>query len=426
MAYTVKKNPSSEIEFTITVTPEEYANDIVRAAERLSARVAIKGFRKGKVPFDVAKRELGSMQLLQEALEEIVSRVYAAAVKQEDIDAVGMPKISITKLAPDNDIIFTATVALLPEVKLPDWKKISIKKKTALIPKEKLEETLSALRGMHAKEIKKDGIAEGTDKLVIDMNMTHGGVPLDGGQSKDYAVYLSENHYIPGFNDAVRGMKAGETKQFVLSFPNTHYQKHLAGKEVSFSVTAKDVFERQLPELNDEFAKKLGQESLEKLRVLVLENITHEAEQKAEKDIEVAMLEAVMEKTSFSVIPETLIDAERERMFYELKRDLEKNGITIEQYLADIKKTEKEIYADFRTQAEKRAKAALLSREIAKQETLSPSKEDIDAEIALIASYYKDDAQTQENLKRAEVRDSIATTVQNRKVMEWLKKTILA
>ena len=128
MTYTVKKTDAGTLEFSITVSAEDYANDIIHAAESLSSRVAIKGFRKGKVPFEVAKREFGEMQLLQEALEKIVSKAYSEAVAKEDATVIGMPKISLTKAAPGNPVEFMATVSLLPEVKLPNWSKLKINK----------------------------------------------------------------------------------------------------------------------------------------------------------------------------------------------------------------------------------------------------------------------------------------------------------
>ena len=164
---------------------------------------------------------------------------------------------------------------------------------------------------------------------------------------------------------------------------------------------------------------------MEKLKDLVRNNIEKEAEQKAKQSVEIEILDALIEKSTFDPIPEVIIDAERQKMFFELKRDLERNGVSIEDYLRDIKKTEEEIFNDFKVQAEKRAKAALISRQVASEQEIKVSDEEIDGEIKMMNDVYKDNPEYLENLKKPEVRDSIATALQNKKVMVWLEEKIV-
>lgn len=426
MKHTMKVLPQSQVELTITVPPEEYQNEVKKAAQRLSQRVAIKGFRKGNVPFEILKKEVGEMTIMQEALELIIQTSFFEAVQAEKLETIGMPKIDVEKLAPQNEVVYKATVTLLPKVELPDVKQIKVEYEVKPVEEKQIDETIDALRGMQAKEVLKEGKATGNDKLIIDMDMFLDKVPVEGGQAKDYQVYLSEDHYIPGFNKHVEGLQKNDEKEFQLEFPKDHYQKMLAGKKVDFKVKVKDVFERQLPEMTEEFAKTLGQESVAKLREIIQNNLYEEAKQKADQKFEIEILEKLIEKTKFDEIPELLIDSERQKMFYELKRDLEKNGVSIEQYLMDIKKKENELFEEFRTQAEKRAKAALLSRTIAKENNLAPSDEEIHIEIDALKNYYHDNTEALENLKRHEVHDSIATMIQNKKVMSWLKEQVKA
>lgn len=424
MSYTKKNLPNSQVAITVTVLPEEYQPALEKAAIRISQRVSIRGFRKGKAPFDLVRQEVGAMAMLNEALEDIVKDTFYRAVMEEKLETIGMPDVKVEKLAPDNDVVYTATVALMPNVALPDLKKMTLARETPSVDAARAEETIAAIRGMHAIETIKDGPAEGTDKLVLDLDMSIDKVPVEGGQAKKYQVYLGEDHYIPGFNEQVRGLKKEDTKTFSLDFPKTHYQKHLAGKTVDFAVSVHDVYQRDIPELDDELAKKMGQESAEKLRELVHNNLYEEAAQKTNQKNEIALLQQVIEKTTFGPIPEVLINAERQKMFYELKRDLEKNGIAIDQYLGDMKKNEKELYEDFRKQAEERAKAALVSRQVAAEHHLFVSDTERDAEIHTLKEAYKDNTEAQENLSRREVLDAIATQLQNRKVMQFLKATV--
>lgn len=425
MSHTRKNLEHSQVELVITVTPDQYQKHLESAATTLSQKAKIKGFRPGKASYDVVKKEFGEMSILQEALENIVKESYYLTIMEEKLETLGMPEIAVEKVAPGNDVVYKATVAIMPKVVLPEISDIKVSRNAKSVDDKQINETIDALRGMQAEEVPTELPASNTDKVVIDMNMFLDKVPVEGGQSKDYQVYLSEAHYIPGFNDKLVGIKKGETKEFSLEFPTEHYQKHLAGKNVDFSVTAKDVFNRQLPELNEEFAKKLGLESVEKLQNLIRENLTKEAHEKSTQAAEIEILDQLIEKTTFDPIPEVLINGERQKMFHELKRDLDKNGISIEKYLEDIKKSEKDLFEDFKVQAEKRAKAALVSRQIAIENSIKVDDSEIDAEIQMILGMYGNNPQYAENVKRPEVRDTITVSLQNKKVMQWLRAKVL-
>lgn len=425
MSYKVIKQKESELHLAFTVSPESYRADLEKAAKHLSARVAVKGFRKGNVPYDIMKKEVGEMAILQEALQSIVQREYITAIKELGAEIVGMPNVEVKTVAPGNDLVFEATAALIPEVTLPNIEKISVEVNKKTVDAKQIDETIEAVRGMHAVEKAKEGVAEETDKLIIDMNMSHKHVPIEGGQAKDYHVYLSEDHYIPGFNKELVGLKKGEKKTFTITFPEGHYQKQLAGKAVVFDVSVNDILERILPEVNDDLAKKLGQDSMEELRKLIENNLEKEAEQKAMQAAEIELLDTLIEKTNFDTIPEVIVDAERTKMFYELKADIERNGVTIDQYLSDIKKSEKELYEGFKEQAEKRAKAALISRQVAKEHNLSATEEEIEVELEKMREMYKTNKEYLDRVNSLEAKETVATTIQNRKVMDYLKeKTI--
>ena len=422
MPHTAKKLEKSQIELTITVAPAEYQKHLERAAQKISERAAIKGFRPGKAPYEMIKKEIGEMKIMQEALEAIVQASFYDAIKSEGVETVGMRKISLEKMAPDNDLTYKATVALMPKVKLSNIKKVSVKKEVKKVEDKDIEKTLDSLRETRAKEVIKTGKAENNDMLLIDLEMFLDKIPVEGGQARDYRVYLGEDHYVPGFNQQAAGLQKGDEKEFALDFPPNHYQKNLAGKKVNFKIKVKDVFERQLPPADDEFAKILGQESFTKLQELMRRNLTEEAKKHAEQKYEIELLDNMVAQSEFEEIPEVLLNAERQKMFYELKSDLEHHGITIEKYLEDIKKTKQEMFEEFRAQAEKRAKAALVSRQIAKENNITAGDEEIDKEIKMMEDVYKDNKERVERLKFPEVRNAIAMLVQNRKTIEWMKR----
>lgn len=420
-----KKEEKSQVVLTITIKPEDYKKDLEAAAVRLSERAAIKGFRPGKAPYEMVKQQLGEQSIMQEAAERLVQRAYFEAVKTEKLATVGAPQIAIKKMAPGNDFVFEAKVALLPSVKLPDLGKIKIDVKEVKTGDTEVNKVLEDLRKMQPKETLKADIATKEDKMLVDLDMFIDNIAVEGGQAKNHQVYLNEPHYIPGLAEELIGLKKDDTKEFKLSFPKDHYQKHLAGKKVDFKVKINEVFALEFAKLDDEFAKSVGQESMAKLRELLLANLSKEADKKEIERQEIAILDQMIDKTTFGEIPQILIDSEKQKMFNELKYDLDRRGITMDQYLIDIKKTEEQIFKDFDEQATKRAKAALISRQVALDNAITVDKEDMDKELTDIKVAYPDDANVEENIKRPEVLDTIAATIQNRKVLAHLKEKVL-
>ncbi len=426
MKYEKKELGKSKIELTITVEVPDYKKNMEQAAVRLSERAAIHGFRPGKAPYNMVKEQLGEIRILEEAMQSIVEHAFYQIVRDEKLETIGMPQISLQKFAPGNDLVFKAEIALLPKVTLPDLATIKVEKKEVSVSEEQKNEVLENLRKMQRKEVVKDGESTKEDKLVIELNMFIDKVAVEGGFAKNHQVYLSEPHYIPGLAEKLVGLKKGDEKEFSLKFPKEHYQKHLAGKEVDFKIKVNEVFGLEYPELDDEFAKSLGQQSLQKLSELLTANVLKEEERKEEQRVEIAILDQIIEKSTVDEIPDVLIDAEKNKMFYELKNSLEEQGVSIEQYLKDLKKTQEEIYKDFAEQATKRSKAALVSRSLAKENNIKVEPKELEAEIALIKTSYPDNETIQENLKRPEVIDTIAVTIQNKKVLTWLKEKVVS
>src|SRR3989339_490864 len=425
MEHKSQKLENSQMEFTVTVTPKDYQKHLETAAQHISNRVAIKGFRKGKAPYDMVRKEVGDMKLMQEALEDIIQESFFQAVKAEKVDTIGMPEINVQKMAPDNDIIYTAKVALIPKVTLPKLDSIKIKRTVKKVSDKDVDETIENLRKMQTKEVLKEGKATKDDKIVIDMNLFLDGVPIEGGQANDYGVHLSENQHIPGFNEALIDLQKDDEKEFDLPFPENYHSQQLAGNTGKFKVKVKDVFTKTLPEVDEAFAKALGQESVAKLRELIKENLSHEAEHKADEVAEIEMFETLIKECKFDEMPDVLVDAERKKMFYELRSDLEKHGVSIGQYLQDIKKSEKDLEAEFKKKATERAKASLLSREVALENKLEISKDELETEVKNLREYYKETAEYLENLKKPEVIDSIHNMLLNKKVVAFLADKLI-
>ncbi len=422
MAYTIKSLPKSLKEVRVEVPAADLAPFMEKAAADLSQRAKIEGFRPGKASYDVVKSRFGEMAILEEALPAIVQKYFVEAVQKEKIETVGEPRVNVEKAAPGNDVIFTVAVAMLPHItKLADYRKISIKPKEAKIEESEVEKVVKELRRMQSSEHDVEREVSPGDKVTVDMDMTLDKVAIEGGAAKNHGIYLDEPYYVPGLNEQLYGMKKGEKKTFALKFPREHFNKMLAGRDVDFSVELKNVQEIQHPEATDEFAKSLGQESLEKLRGLLRKNLEDEAASKEKQRQEIAILEELVKDSKFDEIPEVLVNAEIQKMLHELEHSIERQNVSFDDYLKQIKKTKDQLLLDFAPDAIKRVKSTLIIRDIAKKENLDVTDAEMLDEQMKMLNVYKDDPTTQEQIRSEDGESYIRMILRNRKVLEFLR-----
>lgn len=418
----ITKLDKSRVELKFTVTPEEAQPYLDQAAVDLQTGKPIQGFRPGKAPYDEVKRTFGEMRIWETALERIVRARYVHAILEEKIDTIGSPEISVEKLVPGQDLQFTVTAPVMPTiVSLMKYDEPLVDKKTREITDTEVEAALNDLRKMRRQEVVTERAATGEDMVIVDLEIKKDNVILEGGTAKGHRVYLNEAHYIPGFAEQLVGLKKGDTKTFELAFPTEHYQKHLAGKTVEFSVVVSDVYELKLPELNEEFTKTLGVESVEKLRALLKDNLTKEATQKADESAEIQLLEKLVDGSKFSETPDLLINEEIRRMYAELEHAAEQQGMDMKDYLAQLKKTADEIKFDMVPQAIRRVQTAVLIKEVGKKENVEVSEDEVDTEIDRILSAVED-KETRERVSSPDYRDYLTIQMKNRKTLELLKK----
>ena len=420
----VTQLPKSQVELKFSITPEEAKPYLDQAVIDISTNRPLPGFRPGKAGYEDVKRAIGEMAIWETALERLVRAVFVKAILQQGIETVGSPEIAVQKLAPGSDIEFTATVNTMPNaVNLADYSKPLVEYKARKISEEDLEKALEELRKMRRVEVATDEPATMNDMIQANLNIRKGNVPVEGGQTNNYRVYLNEPNYIPGFAEKVIGMKKGESRTFDLSFPEDHYNKVLAGQTVSFDVDATEVYKLQIPEANDEFAKTAGIETIEKLRELLKSNLQQEADQKAEEAAEIELLEKLVKGSKFSEVPDLLVNEEVRRMMQELEHAIEEQGGNMKDYLSSIKKTESELKLDFVTRALERINTAVLIKEVGKKENISVSDDEVDAEIdRILATVKPTDSETRERVTGPEYRDYVAVQMRNRKVVELLKQ----
>jgi trigger factor len=427
MESTIKHLPKGRVELTISVTPEEAKREFEAAAAHLSTERPIPGYRPGKAPYDVVRQRFGEMAIYENALTDIVRKHYVAAVTKNDLLSYGQPEVNITKIVPGAPIEFTATVALVPKVlSVADLSSISVKAKEVKVEDKDVEQALKDLQKMQVKEVRVNREVKDRDKVVVDMDLTIAGVPLEGGQARNHGIYLDEEYYIPGIKEHVLGLKEGDKKAFSLKFPETHYQKNIAGKNVDFALTAKEVYELTAPDLDDAFAKTLGQESIAKVRALIKENMMNEAQEKEKQRVEIEALDTIVDKSKFEEVPDEMVNVEVDRMLNELRQSLAERNVKFEDYLKNIKKSVDDLKIEFAPQALRRVKTALVIREIGKKENVDVSDAELLTEVQKLMNTYTDNAEVQEQLRTEDYQDFLRTTLRNRKVVDAVREKVSA
>lgn len=421
----VTRQPKSANELVIEVPVNELKPYLDRAAEKISQEQKIPGFRPGKVPYDVLKQRVGEMTIWQEAAEIAISHTFWQAVQEKKLETIGPPKIAIQKLAPNNPLVYKATVALLPKVKLADYKKLKVKRREVKVKDEEVTKTLKDLRKMHARETLVDRTIGQGDKAVIDLTLSQDKVPLENGKTKNFSITVGQDRLIPGFSKNLVGLKKDETKKFQLKFPEKHFDKKLAGKLIDFEVKVNSVYEVSLPEMNDKLAQSLGSfKTLEDLQAQIRKNLEDQAKMKEDQRFELEILEKLIQTSNFEEIPDVLLENEKEKMLMELEASITGQNLKFEDYLSHIKKTKEELKKEFTPKAEKRVKTALAIRQIAQQENIKIDDKIVNQEIEKSLETYKDKPDVQKKVRSEAYQNYLRNVLATRKVIEYLKKQI--
>jgi len=396
----IEKLPKGEIKIKIELTVEEMKPYLEKAAFLISEKVKISGFRPGKAPYDIVKTQVGEEKIWQEAIEPAVHKTLVEVLDKEKLPTIGSPKIDILKLAPNNPFIYQATVFILPDIELGDYKKNKIKRNKVEVKKEQMDKALEDLQKMKHSEIIVDRPAQKGDKVEIDFKTFLEKVLIDQGDQKKFPVVIGDKTFIPGFEDHLIGAKAGEEKKFSLKMPENYHDKKLANRTLDFEVKINGVYEISLPEINDDLAKGLGNfENLEDLKKQIQDNLKQ--------------------------IPEVLINSESQKMISELEHNIQRQGLKFEDYLTHIKKKREDLLLDFTPNAIKRVKSALVIREIAKQEKIEITDKEIEQEVKQVLAAYENDSKAKEQITSKEYKDYLRNVLTSKKVIDSLKKEMV-
>lgn len=372
----IRKLPESEIEIEVELSTDEMRPHLLRAAADLSKEKPIEGFRPGKAPYDIAAKRFGEMKIYERALNDAINAAVPKILDEEGIRIVGRPEVAVKKIAPGNPTVFSLKTAIIPEFNLPDFESIAKKvlrtKENAEVKIEEINEVLARLQRERAENKKVARPAQKGDLAEIDFSATRDGKEVGGGPSRNHLVLIGQGAMVPGFEDELIGMAENEEKTFSLLVPENHRESSIAGETLDFTVKVRSLQERIAPELDDQFAKTVGNfENLTILKASIAEGLLREKEEKERNRARVAAIDAVADETEMT-IPEVMADNELEKMLLELRENIASMSLRYEDYLTHLKKSEADLKHEWRDEARRRVKIALILRAIAKAKNIQP------------------------------------------------------
>ncbi|QUG43728.1 trigger factor [Psychrobacillus sp. INOP01] len=404
---------------TVEVTAEEVAKGLDQAFKKVVKQINVPGFRKGKMPRPMFEKMYGVESLFQDALDIILPHAYGHAVEDAGIDPVDQPEIDIVTMEKGQPLVFTAKVVVKPEVTLGDYKGLEATKLEETVTDEEIDEQLQSQQNRLAElVVKEDAIVEG-DTAVIDFEGFVDEVAFEGGAGTDYPLEIGSNSFIPGFEEQLVGSKTGDAKDVEVTFPEEYHAAELAGKAATFKVTIKEVKGKELPELNDDFAKEVDAEveGIDALRAKLKEVTAEEKKQLAAQTLRDTLVEAAAQNATID-IPQAMIASETDRMLQEFGQRLEQQGMNLDLYYQFSGQDEEALRTQMTEDANNRVKVSLTLEAIAKQENIEASEEDINAELDKMSAQFN---MKIEDIKRAlGGTDVLANDLRFAKTVEFL------
>ncbi|ADL12044.1 trigger factor [Acetohalobium arabaticum] len=412
----------NKVKLDVEVEAEETNKALEEAYKEVVKDVEIDGFRKGKVPRQVLEAKYGKEILHKDALDILIPKAYREAVEEAGIEPIDQPEINDFSIEEDKPTTFTAEVEIKPEVELGEYTDLDIEQEAEEITEEDVQEELNNRRERFAelKVTDRDEVQEG-DYVVIDFEGYVDGEPFEGGSAEEYTLEIGSGDFIPGFEEQLVGAKVGEEVEVDVTFPEEYQQDDLAGEGAVFKVDVKEIKEKELPELDDELAQEVGDfETLDELKDDITNKLKEEAERKAKNKFTNELVEAISENAEVN-IPETMVEDELDLMVDTMKQRLQQQGMDFEQYLEMTGNDEASFREENREEARKRVKSSLALEEIAEEEDIDVTEEEIENKIEEIADQQEQDPEMVKAMLQMQGQyESLIESIQNEKVLDFL------
>ncbi len=416
-----KTKNANEVKIELTVEAQKFEEAIKKVYFQSAKYFNIPGFRKGKAPLQIVEKYYGKEIFYEDAFNELAPEVLEEAVKENNLEIVSRPEIDITQIEKGKDLIFTAVMQTKPEVELGKYKGIEIKKIEYNVTDEDIDHELHHMQEHNSRLVNVENRpVEKGDTTVIDFEGFVDGVAFDGGKAEGHELEIGSNTFIPGFEDQIIGMKLDEEKDINVKFPDEYFSKDLAGKDATFKVKLHEIKKKELPKLDDEFAKDVSEfDTLEELKKDIKEKKEKQNKEKAKYETEEAVIKAVCEDMKVE-IPQGMIETETQNMLKDIETRLSYQGLKLEQYLQMMGKTAEEVKKEYEPQAIEAIKSRLALEAIVKAEKIEASEEKINEKLEEMAKNY---GKTAEELKANEnVKNYIKEGIESQEAIEFLVK----
>ena len=393
MSLQVEKLEKNMAKLTIEVSAEDLDKAMEKAYQKQKSRISLPGFRKGKAPRKMIESMYGKGVFMEDAVNSLVPQEYTKALGECDLEIVSQPEINVTQMEPGKALIFTADVAVKPEVTLGEYKGVEVPKSETEVTDEDVEAELKKEQEKNSRTVTvEDRGAENGDITTIDFEGFVDGVAFDGGKGTDYALTLGSGTFIPGFEDQLVGADTGDHVEVKVTFPEEYQAKELAGKEAVFQCDVKKIETKEVPELDDEFAKDVSEfDTLAEYKEDVKKKLTEKKEKEARTAKENAAVDKAIENAQMD-IPELMTKTECRQMMDDFSRRMQQQGLSMEQYFQFTGQSMDKMMEDMKPQALKRIQTRLVLEKIAETENTQPSEEEITEEIQKMADAYKMEA----------------------------------
>ena len=411
----------NEVKLTFNIEAEKFEEAMKKVYTKTAKYFNIPGFRKGKAPMQLVERQYGSAIFYEDAFNELVPEIYDEAIKENKIEAVSRPNIDIVQMEKGKELIFTATVETKPEVELGKYKGIEIKKIEYTTTDKDIEHELGHMAERNARLVTvEDRPVEKGDITTIDFEGSIDGVAFEGGKAENHELEIGSNTFIHGFEDQIIGMKIDEEKDINVKFPDEYFSKDLAGKDATFKVKLHEIKKKELPKIDDEFAKDVSEfDTVSELKNSIKEKLDTENAEKAKYETEEEAIKAVCDNTKLD-IPSGMVELEIDNMMKDMETRLSYQGLTLNQYFQMMNRTEAEVRESFKDQAEKSIKSRLVLEAIVKAENFEVTSEEVGEKIKEMASQYG--RKEEELAENEQLKEYIENNLKTQKAIEFIVK----
>lgn len=390
MSVQVEKLEKNMAKLTIEVSSEEFENAIAKAYKKNKNKISMPGFRKGKAPRAMIEKMYGKGIFYEDAANSIIPDAYADAAKESELEIVAQPEIDVTQIESGKPFIFTATVALKPEVTLGEYKGIEVEKKEVEVTDEEVDTEINRVRESNARMIDiDDRAAQDGDTVVIDFDGYVDGKQFEGGKAEDYSLVLGSHSFIDNFEEQLEGKNIGEDVTVNVTFPENYQAEELQGKPAEFKVKIKEIKVKELPELDDDFAQDVSNfDTIAEYKEDLKKKLAENKEEALKREREEAVIGKIIENAQMD-IPEQMVDAQTRQMTQEFAQRLSSQGLSIDQYMQFTGLTPQKMIEELKPQALKRIQSRLVLEAVVAAENIETSEDELNKEIENMASMYQ-------------------------------------